>query len=65
MVTLSNATLGALPPRVTWAGYDRARVTAGIVHFSVGNFHRAHQAVYLDRLIAAGGHDGWGSAASA
>jgi mannitol 2-dehydrogenase len=60
MVQLSNATLGALPPRVAWAGYDRARVTAGIVHFSVGNFHRAHQAVYLDRLIAAGGHDDWG-----
>jgi mannitol-1-phosphate/altronate dehydrogenase len=60
MVQLSNATLGALPPGVAWAGYDRARVTAGIVHFSVGNFHRAHQAVYLDRLIAAGGHDGWG-----
>jgi mannitol 2-dehydrogenase len=60
MVQLSNATLGALPPGVAWAGYDRARVTAGIVHFSVGNFHRAHQAVYLDRLIAAGGHDDWG-----
>jgi mannitol 2-dehydrogenase len=60
MVILSNATLGARPAQVAWAGYDRARVTAGIVHFSVGNFHRAHQAVYLDRLIAAGGHDGWG-----
>jgi mannitol-1-phosphate/altronate dehydrogenase len=60
MVTLSNATLGALPAGVSWAGYDRSRVTAGIVHFSVGNFHRAHQANYLDRLIAAGGHDGWG-----
>jgi mannitol-1-phosphate/altronate dehydrogenase len=60
MVTLSNATLGALPAGVSWAGYDRSRVTPGIVHFSVGNFHRAHQANYLDRLIAAGGHDGWG-----
>ena len=60
MVTLSNATLGALPAAIAWAGYDRTRVTPGIVHFSVGNFHRAHQATYLDRLIAAGGHDGWG-----
>jgi mannitol 2-dehydrogenase len=60
LVTLSNATLGALPAGVAWAGYDRTRVTPGIVHFSVGNFHRAHQANYLDRLIAAGGHDGWG-----
>ena len=60
LVTLSNATLGALPAGVAWAGYDRTRVKPGIVHFSVGNFHRAHQANYLDRLIAAGGHDGWG-----
>jgi mannitol 2-dehydrogenase len=60
LVTLSNATLGALPAGIAWAGYDRTRVTPGILHFSVGNFHRAHQANYLDRLIAAGGHDGWG-----
>ncbi|MBW4022965.1 MAG: mannitol dehydrogenase family protein [Proteobacteria bacterium] len=60
MVTLSNGTLGALPAGVAWAGYDRARVKPGIVHFSVGNFHRAHQANYLDRLIAEGGHDDWG-----
>lgn len=59
MVQLSNATLGSLPPGVVWAGYDRSRLTAGIVHFSVGNFHRAHQAVYLDQLIAQGGHDDW------
>jgi mannitol 2-dehydrogenase len=43
LVTLSNATLGALPAGVAWAGYDRTRVTPGIVHFSVGNFHRAHR----------------------
>jgi mannitol 2-dehydrogenase len=60
LVTLSNATLGALPAGIAWAGYDRTRVTPGLLHFSVGNFHRAHQANYLDRLIAAGGHDGWG-----
>jgi mannitol-1-phosphate/altronate dehydrogenase len=59
MVQLSNATLGSLPPGVAWAGYDRSRLRAGIVHFSVGNFHRAHQAVYLDQLIATGGHDDW------
>jgi mannitol 2-dehydrogenase len=38
--------------------YDRSALTAGIVHFGVGNFHRAHQAVYLDDLFATGaGHD--------
>ncbi|GAB3134460.1 mannitol dehydrogenase family protein [Tsukamurella serpentis] len=32
--------------------YQRAAVGCGIVHFGVGGFHRAHQAVYLDRLLA-------------
>ncbi|NMD57308.1 MULTISPECIES: mannitol dehydrogenase family protein [Tsukamurella] len=41
--------------------YDRAAVRPGIVHFGVGGFHRAHQAVYVDRLLAAGaGAAGWG-----
>lgn len=31
--------------------YHRATLTPGILHFGVGNFHRAHQAVYLDRLF--------------
>ena len=55
---LSLATLGALPPAVRRPGYERADLTPGIVHFGVGNFHRAHQAVYLDRLMGAGlAHD--------
>ena len=38
--------------------YDRASLTAGIIHFGVGNFHRSHQAVYLDDLFNLGeGHD--------
>ncbi|MEN2741648.1 mannitol dehydrogenase family protein [Microbacterium sp. X-17] len=32
--------------------YDRSRVHAGIVHFGVGNFHRSHQAMYVDRLLS-------------
>ncbi|WP_344475919.1 mannitol dehydrogenase family protein [Kineococcus aurantiacus] len=32
--------------------YDRAGVRTGIVHIGVGAFHRAHQAVYLDDLLA-------------
>ena len=31
--------------------YDRKLLTAGIIHIGVGNFHRAHQASYLDDLI--------------
>lgn len=38
--------------------YDRTRLTPGIVHIGLGNFHRAHMAVYLDDLFALGlGHD--------
>ncbi|KRF28434.1 mannitol dehydrogenase family protein [Phycicoccus sp. Soil802] len=33
--------------------YDRSQVGVGIVHFGVGNFHRSHQAMYLDRLLRA------------
>jgi mannitol 2-dehydrogenase len=31
--------------------YDRSQVRVGIVHFGVGGFHRAHQAMYIDRLM--------------
>ncbi len=40
--------------------YDRAALTTGIVHFGVGGFHRAHQAVYLDDLMNGGKAQGWG-----
>ncbi len=32
--------------------YDPASVRPGIVHLGIGNFHRAHQAVYIDDLLA-------------
>ncbi|HZX84983.1 MAG TPA: mannitol dehydrogenase family protein, partial [Reyranella sp.] len=45
-------------PAVSLPAYDRSRLTPGIVHIGLGNFHRAHQAVYLDDLFALGeGHD--------
>ncbi|MEU5363882.1 mannitol dehydrogenase family protein [Streptomyces sp. NPDC005925] len=37
--------------RARTAGYDRSGVTPGIAHIGVGNFHRVHQAVYLDELL--------------
>ena len=40
-------------------GYDRDDAQVGIVHFGVGAFHRAHQALYLDDVLAAGTTD-WG-----
>src|SRR5260370_506903 len=40
--------------------YDRALVTPGVVHFGVGGFHRAHQAMYHDRLMNEGSALDWG-----
>jgi len=59
MKRLSNATLGGLAPSVEQPGYDRAAVTAGIVHLGIGAFHRAHQAVFIDDCLKAGETD-WG-----
>jgi mannitol 2-dehydrogenase len=39
---------------LTQPGYRRDGLRAGIVHFGVGNFHRSHQAMYVDRLLALG-----------
>lgn len=55
---LSLATLASLPETVGRPSYARGDLKAGIVHFGVGNFHRAHQAVYLHDLFEKGlGHD--------
>jgi mannitol 2-dehydrogenase len=40
--------------------YDRSQVRSGIVHFGVGGFHRAHQAMYLDALMRSGEGFEWG-----
>ncbi|HEY6632339.1 MAG TPA: mannitol dehydrogenase family protein [Rhizobiaceae bacterium] len=53
-VKLSLANLEKLPKSVTVPRYPRDNLTPGILHFGVGNFHRSHQAVYLDRLFNTG-----------
>lgn len=55
---LSNATLSELP--IPGPGYDRNRIRTGIVHFGVGGFHRAFQAMYIDRLLEQGLAHDWG-----
>ncbi len=57
---LSNSSLASLPPGVPGPTYDRGRVSVGIVHVGVGGFHRAHQAMYLDRLMNQGQALSWG-----
>ena len=39
--------------------YDTGALSAGILHIGVGNFHRAHQAVYLDDLFNRGSDLDW------
>lgn len=53
-IRLRDATLDRLPAGVLRPGYDRSALTAGILHIGVGNFHRAHQAWYLHRLMQRG-----------
>jgi fructuronate reductase len=58
-VRLSPASLVQLSASVIRPGYDHAAQKPGIVHFGIGAFHRAHQAVYTDDAMNAGDRD-WG-----
>jgi mannitol 2-dehydrogenase len=52
--SLGEGALAALASEVPTPGYDRGQVRPGVVHFGVGGFHRAHQAMYHDRLLNQG-----------
>jgi mannitol 2-dehydrogenase len=56
---LSSAALGHIAERAAVPRYERAALSPGILHFGVGNFHRAHQAVYLDDLFNTGRDHDW------
>ncbi|MCA1775640.1 MAG: mannitol dehydrogenase family protein [Loktanella sp.] len=56
---LSLATLTDLPDGVRVPSYARGDLSPGIVHIGLGNFHRAHQAWYLHRLMDAGKAHDW------
>ena len=58
MTELNQANLGSLTIPVP--SYDRSQVKVGIVHFGVGGFHRAHQAMYIDQLMEQGEALDWG-----
>ncbi len=57
---LSLASLSELPSNVARPNYRREQMSPGIIHIGTGNFHRAHQAVYLDDLFNAGRDLDWG-----
>src|SRR3954463_15848106 len=60
MQALNQKTLSSLSASVPTPTYDRNRVRTGVVHIGVGGFHRAHQAMYVDRLLEQGKAEGWG-----
>ena len=50
MAELNASTLAHSPLKVAAPPYDRSRLMRDIAHFGVGNFRRAHQAFYIDRV---------------
>jgi mannitol 2-dehydrogenase len=56
---LSEQTLAALGQDVGVPAYDRRGLAPGILHIGLGNFHRSHMAVYLDRLLERGEAHDW------
>jgi mannitol 2-dehydrogenase len=58
LTILNLENLSKLPDSVRLPNYDRSELSAGIVHIGLGNFHRAHQAWYIHRLMDLGlAHD--------
>lgn len=55
---LNDKSLSDIP--ISKPTYDRSEIGVGIVHFGVGGFHRAHQAMYVDRLLEMGLAKEWG-----
>lgn len=57
-INLNNAALARLP--IEAPNYDRSSLGVGIAHIGAGHFHRAHQAMYIDRLLQQGLASEWG-----
>ena len=56
---LSLANLAEIASTAAVPSYRREQLKAGILHFGVGNFHRAHQAIYLHELFNKGRDLDW------
>ncbi len=59
-IRLGSSNLNKLNSEVKLPVYDRSQLRQHTVHMGVGGFHRAHQAVYLDDLLALEGTQRWG-----
>lgn len=53
--TLRNLPSGVVPP-----SYDVTAITPGILHFGVGNFFRAHEAYYVNKILGLPDQQSWG-----
>jgi fructuronate reductase len=58
MHRLNREVLAVLPPNVRRPDYDFENLGVGIVHFGMGAFHRAHQAMFSEDALSGGGN--WG-----
>ncbi|WP_425082662.1 mannitol dehydrogenase family protein [Ruegeria arenilitoris] len=58
-VPLGRNALTDLPAAVRRPSYSHAELRPGIVHIGLGNFHRAHQAWYIHRLMQQGLAKDW------
>ena len=56
---LNKVNLRGFSDAVRIPTYDLDTLTPGILHLSVGNFHRGHMAVYLDELFEQGEDPDW------
>lgn len=57
---INRETLKTLPEGVTPPAYAPEDITPGILHFGVGNFFRAHEAYYVNKILGLPGQQGWG-----
>jgi fructuronate reductase len=51
---LSDSNLSKVGAEVLLPQYGRDKVSIGVVHLGLGNFHRAHQAVYFEKVLNRG-----------
>ena len=58
-IKLNKSNLDKLPTDIKSLAYSQSDLSAGILHFGVGNFHRSHQAVYLNSLFNKGLDHNW------
>ena len=60
MKTLNNEMITALRGKLAVPNFDRKALSSSVVHIGVGNFHRAHQAYFLQRLMEKTQETRWG-----